>query len=393
MSPEGQKTCVVLGAGALGLGFLGPELGGDYRMLYADIPQKGKFLDYLHLEHRYTFNETGPSIRTMEVCGVDGVEVGSAALREALGGAELVFTAVGEPNLAAAAPMLADVLSERSADRPLRVLCCENGVEIAGKLTACIERELSEPVGDRARVCDTVMGRMCKMVSPVAPPLEPVAGPFDWAVAGEPFFGMPVEAHALEGLEVPAALQPVSPPIFSALEDVKMLAHNGLHAFLAFLGHMAGKELFCELRDNARVMTMAGDLLRGEVGQALFSKHGPALDRNFYMNYAPTILRRITCPGLRDSVARGIRGAMRKLEPDERLIYSLRTIAAQGITPELYATAVAAAITVARASGETELSFREVLTHHCMLDEKSESGLIALIESKQQFLETWPLES
>ena len=51
---------------------------------------------------------------------------------------------------------------------------------------------------------------------------------------------------------------------------------------------------------------------------------------------------------------------------------------------------MAAAITVARVSGKTDLTFREVLTRHCTLDEQSESDLIALIESKQQFLQSWP---
>ena len=172
----------------------------------------------------------------------------------------------------------------------------------------------------------------------------------------------------------------------AAREDVKMFAHNGLHAFLAFLGLFKGKDYFCELRGDSKALSMAYALLMDEVGQALFRKHGPALDRNYYLNYATTILRRTTCPGFRDTIARGTRGVMTKLEPWERLVSGVRLIAAQGIAPEVYATTLAAAITVARSTGETSLSFREALTRHCGLSEEDEAALIELAEDRRRWL-------
>jgi len=389
MAGKGERTCVVFGAGALGLGFLGPELGRDYRMVYVDIPAKAEFLDYLSAAKQYTYNQTGQSARAVVVSGVRGVSTADEAqVQDALGDAALVFTAVGEPNLPRVAPVLARAAELRDEQRPLRILCCENGLEIAAKLRRHIESALEKDAGGRLVTADTVMGRMCKVVSPPDDGLVPVGPGFDWAVAAEPFFGIPVPRSALKGLRRPgAAFQPMSDAAFAAREDVKMCAHNGLHAFLALVGLFEGKSYFCELRDDSRALSMAYTLLMDEVGQALFRKHGRALDRNYYLNYATTILRRTTCPGFHDTVARGTRGLMTKLEPWERLVSGVRLIAAQGIVPEVYATALAAAIMVARKTGQTSLSFREVLTRHCGLSEKDEAALIELAESRRRWLE------
>jgi hypothetical protein len=77
---------------------------------------------------------------------------------------------------------------------------------------------------------------------------------------------------------------------------------------------------------------------------------------------------------------------MRKLQPWERLVGSVRTVAAEGIRPVLYATGLAAAVIMARRAGETDLSFREVLTRHCELDESSEEALISLVEQRRDWL-------
>lgn len=392
MDTKRERICLVFGAGALGLGFLGPELSSSYRITYADLPAQADFLETLRRTGRYVLNEVGPSARPVEVTGVWGIVAGAPEsekeLDEVLDRAELVFAAVGEANLVAVAPILARAAARRMPSNPLRIFCSENGVEIARKLARLMEKELGEELQGRASTWDTVMGRMCRVVSPVQPPLHPVAAGIDWAVVAEPFHGIPVPAKALEGLKQPGdVFQPVSAAVFSALEDVKILAHNGLHGFLAFLGHLRGKTQFSELRHDPDLMRMAHNFLLREVGEALFGKHGAALDRNHYLNYAPSIIRRITCPGFGDTIARGIRGTMRKLEPGERMVYGIRTVASQGIRPELYARGLAAGILAAQRLGETALSFRQVLTAHCKLNPARESDLIALIEEKRRRLE------
>jgi len=391
MARTGEMNCVVFGAGALGLGFLGPELTPDCHVTYLDIPTKADLLEYLNRAGRYVFNETGLSMRPVEVrsvgghCLAEGTEPREAS--GALDAADLVFTAVGEPNLPKLAPLLASATARRSAERPLRVLCAENGVEIARNLRAAVETAAGRALGRSLLTGDTVMGRMCKIVSDPQPPVQPPAPGLDWAVVAEPFFGIPVEQHAVAGLaKVPSAIEPQRPERFRASEDEKMLSHNGLHATLACIGYLKGVEFFDDLRGDPRAMEMGRRLLMDEAGAALLKKHGAALGRNEYLNYCDSILHRITCPVLHDPIARGVRGIMRKLAPWERLVYSVRTVAAQGIEPMAFATGLAAAIIVARRAGETTLSFDAVLVEHCRFDPVAEGHLLRLVEDRRKAL-------
>ncbi len=385
-----KLECVCFGAGALGLGFLGPELSPECRVTYVDVPAKASLLDHLHGGGDYAFNQTGLAMRAVRIPGADGLAIaeGTAArLRDLLDRAHIVFTAVGEPNLPRLAPAMAAAALGRTAAAPLRILCGENGVEIARTFREAVLREAGRDPGDALRVGDTVMGRMCKVVADPEPPVEPAAPGLDWAVVAEPFFGIPVEAHALAGLpRIPAALSPQNPARFSASEDVKMLSHNGLHATLGCLGYLRGALYFDELRADHELMALGQRLLLDEAGGALLKKHGDALGRNEYLNYSDSIPRRVTCPVFHDSVERGVRGIMRKLEPSERLVYSVRTVAAQGIKPEAFATGLAAAVIVAQRTGETELDFREVLTTHCAFDPDRDAGLLALVEARRAAL-------
>ena len=384
-------SCVVFGAGGLGLGFLGPELSADAHLTFLDIPARAALMGHLHAAGSYVFNETGLSMRPVTVGNVDGLCLDDSTEDEALAAldaADLVITAVGEPNLHHLVPLLARAAAQRPSDRPLRIACAENGVEVAEGLRLAIEREAGGRLRAAPLVGDTVMGRMCKVVQPVRPPAKPPAPGLDWAVVAEPFFGIPVQAHALAGLRaLPRALEPQAPARFHASEDVKMLSHNGLHFVLACLGHLRGAQTFHALREHADLMALGRRLLVDEAGAALLARHGGALGRSEYLNYCDAILRRITCPVLNDPIARGVRSIMRKLEPHERLVYSLRTVAGRGVEPAGYATGLAAAVRIARETGETELGFREVLTEHCGLDIRSDAALVALVEAQDAALD------
>ncbi len=133
-------------------------------------------------------------------------------------------------------------------------------------------------------------------------------------------------------------------------------------------------------------METARALLFEEAAPALLRRHAGVLDRNEVLNYCDWILRRTTCPVFRDVIARGVRGIVRKLQPWERLIYSLRTVAGQGIEPRAYATGVAAAVMIARRERETALSFGDVLTEHCGLEPEADAELLSLIESRRDAL-------
>jgi mannitol-1-phosphate/altronate dehydrogenase len=322
---------------------------------------------------------------------VDGACIGQGDdrdARRALEEADLVFTAVGEPNLPALVPLLAQATQVRSQDRPLRILCGENGVDIARGLREAVAGHMGRDPARALRVGDTVMGRMCRVVERPSPPVRPVAPGIEWAAVSEPFYGIPVEEHAVDGLaRIPLAVRSRSPARFSAAEDNKMLAHNGLHLVLGALGYLRGALYFSDLREEPDLMELAQRLLAEEVAPTLLRKHAGALDRNECLNYCDSILRRITCPVFHDDIERGVRGIMRKLQPWERLVYSIRAVAEQGIEPVCFATGLAGAVFVGQRSGETEQEFREVLTEHCGFDPSGDARLIDLITARRDAVE------
>lgn len=376
-----RPKCVIFGAGALGLGFLGPELSEDCDLTYADISAKSDVIELLKRERAYTINQTGLSMRAVRVQGVRGLLIGrdDPEIDAAVDEADFVVTAVGQPNLRHVAPTFARALARRGG-RPLRILCSENGVEVSAGLRAAVAVSAGKEPEQALRVGETVMGRMCKVIQSPPRRIKKLGQGVDWAVVAEPFFGIPVQEHAVQGLEVlPVAVEPQSPGRFSASEDVKMLAHNALHMLLACLGRDRDLEYFDDLRSDPEVMEMGRQAVVAEAGPALLKKHAGALARNEYLNYCDSILRRITCPILHDPIARGVRSIMRKLEPHERIIYAARTIVEQGGCPETYAIGLASAVRLALEQGATDVSADEILTRHCGLGPETDAALLDLV--------------
>ena len=67
---DAPLNCVVFGAGALGLGFLGPELSGDCRVAYVDVTEKADLTRALARAQSYSVNMTGLSMHSVRVSGV-----------------------------------------------------------------------------------------------------------------------------------------------------------------------------------------------------------------------------------------------------------------------------------------------------------------------------------
>ncbi len=61
-----KKEILIFGAGALSLGFLGPELSKDYEITFIDIEYKSDFLAYLKRENQYRLNISFPQVKPKE---------------------------------------------------------------------------------------------------------------------------------------------------------------------------------------------------------------------------------------------------------------------------------------------------------------------------------------
>ena len=130
-----SRKAVIIGAGALGLGFLGERLAEDYRLCFADVGVKDKLLRNLRERQAYTINICTPQdIIVKTVQGqFQAVNMDASAERETmyqcLTECDLVFTATSRKVLPVVVSRIAGALNE--SESPTWLLFGENGLGIA----------------------------------------------------------------------------------------------------------------------------------------------------------------------------------------------------------------------------------------------------------------------
>jgi len=356
-----KKEILIFGAGALSLGFLGPELSKDYQITFIDREYKSDFLAYLKRKNQYRLNISFSQLKAIEVKNVTGLNLDNpqkkALLIDKISKVPIIFTAVGASHLRSVASILAKGIRERKSKDSLFILCSENGWNIE----ALMESYLKEDIFDLpswVKIGNPIMGRMCRCEENVKKEgvYQSVADDFNWAVIAEPWYGIPlVESIAKDEVFFGRAFQAKGKREFTALKRMKFLLHNGTHAFLSHLGYLKGYSHFYQLAEEKELLRLAHKMINNEIIKALLSYYGDALDENEVNNYATCLLRRILCPVFKDSIERGVRGSLEKLKPGERLISGVKFIISSGYLPEVYSMMIAAAIEINKKEGIASL--------------------------------------
>ena len=100
-----RGKAVIIGAGALGLGFLAERMAPGYDLCLADTSAKSELLSHLQREQGFTLNVCGPDgivarkvIGSFETALMDTAE-GRGILGRALREADLILTATGRKAL------------------------------------------------------------------------------------------------------------------------------------------------------------------------------------------------------------------------------------------------------------------------------------------------------
>jgi hypothetical protein len=328
----------IIGAGALGLGYLAERLAPDYELCLVDRCERAPWLRAIACEQGYWLTVCGSGIEARRVSGsFEAICLdesgGRERLSEVLGQTDIVLTAVGRANLGSVVEVMGPALHGRS--RALWVLFCENGHAIA--------ETHAGRLGQRAIGVDTVMSRMCRFAEPEEASgyrALCAGGPAQTALVVEPYSFLPLDATRCAGGPFSPVFSLVATEVFALWEDVKLFLHNGMHAFVACHAHLMGVRTFSEvpvsLRERARMVAQT------ELVPALTRVHRvpPTLD---LAAYADELLGRFFSPCFRDSVARGIRGVVEKLEPGERILGGCELIRRAGIEPRGYSTLIRAA--------------------------------------------------
>ncbi len=327
------RRAVIVGAGALGLGFLGERMASDYQLCLADLPGRASFLERIQDDGGYALNLCRPEgieprrVRGAFTHALIGDSARPRSLTAALEEADLVLTAAGAKALPDVMRVLAPVLNARR--RPVWLLFCENGRDIATRF--------GTELGPAVRRVDTVMSRMCRFADPGEAGYQPMWPGAAERLVAESYASIPLDRALCDGGPFSEAFTLVDAAEFRMWEDIKLFMHNGLHAFLAYHAHGEGATRFPEISIALRAETYR--VMREELVPAILFHH-PRAAREDLLAYGNELLQRILNPSFNDSIERGIRGAAEKLAPAERLLGGRDYIGEAGIEPRGYATTI-----------------------------------------------------
>lgn len=325
------KRVVIIGAGAVGRGFLG-EIFHDAGWLLRFVDADPEVVARLRLDGSYLHTTVGSALQTRQIpCEDAACTTETDLVRRWVGEADCIVTSVGPSALPAVAEMLSPALLARSGSgsSPIDVLLCENLHDASNHFRACLERGLADV--DRAALqhgvglVETSIGRM------IPPPgtLGEERG-----VAAEPYRFLPIDGRALRAPlpDVPDLVVDERP--FAFWGDRKLYVHNLGHFTCALLGAAEGVSSIAESISLpwVRYFTRAVML---EAAAAVASRHDVVASS--LITHIDDLLARFGNAALGDTCARVARDPFRKLAPDDRVQGALRCAVEQH-TSNVYLT-------------------------------------------------------
>ena len=342
------NRAVIIGAGALGLGFLAERMAQDYQLCFADIGQKSDVLGHLRNLQEYTLNLCGAQgIRTKTIRGCfQAVNMDAQEERKAMHGVlqdcDAVLTATSRSVLGAVVSRIAPALNAASSKTWL--LFGENGLQIASEHAPSFDPQVV--------LVDTVMLRMCRLTRVVDEPhFSPLWPGYDQALVVEAYDYIPLDSSLCQAGPFSSAFSLVSPEEFRCWEHIKFYLFNGLHAFISYHAFLRGVEFFSDVPQD--LLTRAQHLITDEIVPALAKRHRCS-KQDELERYGQELIARFVNPYFNDRIARGVRGVEEKLSPNERLHSGCRFIQEAGLVPREYASTIEAGKGILAMTGNSE---------------------------------------
>ena len=365
-----KEKILIFGAGALSLGFLGPTLIENYELIFCDLDIKKNLIKLLQKENSYSINICYDKVVPLDISGVTGFNLSIGEEREKvekiLKSIKIVFTAVGSEGIDKTLNFIKNN-SVKGRKEKLYVFLSENDKSIL--------RKWAGKLGEKVKLYDTVMGRMCR-IDYSGKGYQPIGSGFKEVIVAENFYGLPVSAEIYNQVGLKGKFwQVMSDEEFEARAYLKLFAHNGVHAYLSYLGALQGLKYFYEVGQD--ILSGAKILLDEEVIPAILGKYGNFLTPVEIQKYCSQLIKRIINPVFRDTVERGIRNSLNKITPEERLIQGAKFILENGLTPEYFCRIIAACIKLNVKKGMLSDSLDKTISEHCHIKEEK---LIALIK-------------
>ncbi|OIO35699.1 MAG: hypothetical protein COZ37_01180 [bacterium (Candidatus Ratteibacteria) CG_4_10_14_3_um_filter_41_18] len=367
-----KEEILVFGAGALSLGFLGPMLSGNYKLIFCDLEIKKNLIEFLRKENNYLVNICcSTKIIPLKVFGVSGFNLSRVKernqVKKILKKIKIIFTAVGSKGIDETLSFIEEN-SGKDREEKLYVFSAENDKTIFKRWRGRL--------GKKIKLCDTIMGRMCR-VEKTGKCYQSVGSRFKEAVIAEDFYGLPVSAKVYHQAGLKGKTWQVMPEKeFEARAELKLFGHNGAHLFLSHLGALQGLTYFYQI--NSKDLSEVKSFLDQEVGPAILHQYGEFLKPIEVKKYCAKLIQRLIRRTFSDTIERGIRNSLDKITSSERLVKGAKFVLKNGITPKYFCRIIALVIKLNIKKGLLSGPVDKIISHHCRIKEKK---LISLIKN------------
>lgn len=335
-----SQTAVLFGAGAVGRGFLGQlfsESGYEVVFVDVDIP----LIERLNARHAYPIhlvsNAGTQEVLVKPVRAIDSRQ--AEEVSRAVAEASIAATAVGARVLPHIAPLVAAGIHRRAAvsgSPPLNIIICENLKDAAASFRKMVAEHLPDSSRDDMQqnigFVDTVIGRM------VPPPTEEMRARDPSLIAVEHYKELPVERAAFVG-PIPHIVGMEACDNFPAYTARKLYIHNCGHAYLGYLGYLAGYEYGYEALADIHIRADFEHAMRESIA-GIVAAYG--VEAAWLEKHQADLTERFANRALGDTIFRIARDPLRKLAPRDRLIGAARLAEIAGIKPHALAKGIAA---------------------------------------------------
>jgi len=333
-------SCVILGAGKIGRGFLGYLLARSGRP-FVLVERDHALVQLINARGAYGVHVLGAPQKDRRMEGVRAIAVADReALDAAIAQAGLAFTCVGGKNLGELGVALAPAIGRRLAEGapPFSIITCENWIRPAAALREAVYERLApaqrEALDRRVGFVESAV--LCSAIEPEAT----VLARDSLAVNVQDYIHLPIDSEAIRGaLPRIDGLEPKTG--FEGFLERKIYTYNAANATVSYLGYLKGYTVLAEAGRDEEILEVVRGVYR-ETGAALVARHNVSADDQEAL--AAASLAKFQDRTIVDTIERNARDPIRKLGPSDRLVGAARLVLQHGGRPESLAISIAAAL-------------------------------------------------
>lgn len=311
-----MKKAILIGAGQTSRGFIAPILiKNDYQLIFVD--KNKELIDLLNEKKKYMIRYFGDIKEQVQICGYEAYTADDKRLLKHFDDADLVTTSVFASNLSDTIPLLQEASKRRPLNKPLCIVCCENGVDVKKTLINA---------GLHANIAEGVI--FCTTLNTDEQQLDLVS---------EDYPELPVDGK-VEGVNLEIKGMPMEPN-FPSLIQRKIYTYNFMSALVAYLGDYQRYELYGEAGNDKNIVGLITKVVP-IISSIIAKEYKISYDEQFA--FTMRAVHKFQNKEIYDTIYRNARQVSRKLQKNERL-YEPLNLAVYYDEPTVYFSLVTAA--------------------------------------------------